>query len=77
MCRKLMVALKDTKIFHDNLIIEYYRKANQCYENGERETGDYWNERAYQVLCENERIDMDIRKLKEEAKGRETNFTTR
>lgn len=66
MCHKLMGAMKDTKIFHDNLIIEYHRKANQCYENGEREAGDYWNERAYQVLCENERIDMDIRKLKEE-----------
>lgn len=70
---KLMKAMKNARKVNEELWLQYNAKSIECYKNDDRVGRDYWNERAYQMICVNELIDMDIRKLKEEAKGDKQN----
>lgn len=62
---KLMKAMKTARKFNEELMLQYNAKSIECYKAGDNVGRDYWNERAYHIICENELIDMDIRKLKE------------
>ena len=77
MSRKLVIAMKNAKEANTILMNEYVRKGEECYKNNYFIGRDYWNERYFQLLSENDLIDMDIRKLKEEMNRDETNSTTR
>ena len=67
MADKLTNAMKNAKKFNEELWIQYNAKSMECYKQGDNIGRDYWSERAYQLICENDLIDRDIRKLKEEA----------
>ena len=77
MSRKLVIAMKNAKEANTILMNEYVRKGEECYKNNDFTGRYYWNERYFQLLSENDLIDMDIRKLKEELINDETNSTTR
>ena len=77
MSRKLVIAMKNAKEANTILMNEYVRKGEECYKNNDFTGRDYWNERYFQLLSENDLIDMDIRRLKEEMNRDETNSTTR
>lgn len=64
---KLMKAMKNARKVNEELWLQYNAMSIECYKQGDNVGRDYWNERAYQTICENELIDMDIRKLKEGA----------
>ena len=77
MSRKLVIAKKNVNEANTILLNEYVRKGEECYKNNDFTGRDYWNERYFQLLSENDLIDMDIRKLKAEMNRDETNSTTR
>ena len=77
MSRKLVIAMKNAKEAITILMNEYVRKGEECYKNNDYTGRDYWNERYFQLLSENDLIDMNIRKLKEEMNRDETDSTTR
>lgn len=66
MSRKLIVALRKAKEANEMLRNEYVRLGDECYRKDDFKGRDYWNERFFELGCENEKIDMDIRKIKEE-----------
>lgn len=76
MSRKLVIAMKNAKEANIVLMNEYVRKGEECYKNNDFTGRDYWNERYFQLLSENDLIDMDIRKLKEGMNHDETDSTT-
>lgn len=63
---KLMKSMKKAREVNELLMNEYVRMGDICHRKGDFEGRDYWNERYYQIVCENEKLDMDIRKLKQE-----------
>lgn len=65
-CKSLMTALQNAKKFNEMLMAEYTRMGGICHDKHDFEGRDHWNERYFQLACENEKIDMDIRKLKGE-----------
>lgn len=64
---ELYKTLKIVRKLNDDLILKYNSKSVECYRNGDNIGRDYWNDRAYSIICQNEELDKDIRKLKEEA----------
>ena len=64
--KKLMSAMKLTRKANEDLFNQYNAKSTECWKAGDNDGSTYWNDRAYAILCENEKIDKDIRKLKQE-----------
>lgn len=66
MSKRLFNAMTLAKSVNEDLFSQYNLKSIERWKAGDSEGSTYWNDRAYAVLCENEKIDKDIRKLKEE-----------
>lgn len=66
MSKKLFNAMKLAKAVNEDLFSQCNLKSIECWNAGDNEGSTYWNDRAYTILCENEKIDKDICKLKEE-----------
>lgn len=62
---KLLRVLENARRANEELWLKYNARSIECYQTGDNVGRDYWNERAYHIICENELIDMDIRKVKE------------
>lgn len=67
--RKLYAAMKLAKEQLDILRNEYVRLGSECHRNNDFAGRDYWNERFFQLGLEIEKLDMDLRKLKEESES--------
>ena len=65
---QLLSSLKQTKFNNEILMACYVQVGKECYENNDFSGRDYWNERYFQMSCENELLEKDIRKIKEELK---------
>jgi len=69
MNRKLYLAMTRTKECLERLRVMYVQIGETCYRNNDFAGRDYWNERFFQLGLEIEKIDMDLRKLKEESES--------
>lgn len=54
---QLLSSLKQTKFNNDILMDCYVQVYKECHKNNDFAGRDYWNERYFQMSCENELIE--------------------